>query len=59
MTVASRLNFLQSGWGTVLFLASSVSWTVAGLRMHEHSLALLHAAFTAINVLGIYRWLIA
>ena len=36
----------------------SVSWTVAALRMREHSLALLHAAFTAINLLGIYRWLI-
>ena len=53
------LNLPISGWGFVLFLVSSVSWIVAGLRMGENSLALLHAAFTAINVLGIYRWLIA
>ena len=52
------LNLPISGWGFVLFLVSSTSWTVAGLRMREHSLALLHAAFTAINLLGIYRWLI-
>ena len=52
------LNLPISGWGFVLFLVSSISWTVAGLRMREHSLALLHAAFTAINLLGIYRWLI-
>jgi len=52
------LNVSISGWGFVLFLVSSVSWTVAGLRMRENSLALLHAAFTAINLLGIYRWLI-
>ena len=43
----------------MLFLVSSVSWTIAGMRMGEGSLALLHGAFTAINVLGIYRWLIA
>ena len=53
------LNLPISGWGFVLFLVSSVSWTVAGLRMRERSLAFLQAAFTAINLLGIYRWLIA
>ncbi len=53
------LNVSISGWGFVLFLASSVSWTVAALRMRENSLALLQGAFTVINVLGIYRWLIA
>ncbi len=52
------LNLSISGWGFVLFLVSSVSWTVAGLRMREQSLVALQAAFTAINLLGIYRWLI-
>ncbi len=52
------LNLPISGWGFVLFLVSSVSWTIAGLRMRENSLALLQAAFTVINLLGIYRWLI-
>ena len=52
------LNLPISGWGFVLFLVSSVSWTIVGLRMHENSLAILHVAFTAINMLGIYRWLI-
>ncbi len=37
------LNLPISGWSFVLFLVSSVSWTVAGLRMRENSLALLHA----------------
>ena len=53
------LNLPFSGWGFVLFLVSSVSWTVAGLKMREHSLALLNGVFTAVNLLGIYRWLIA
>jgi len=53
------LNLPISGWGFVLFLISSVSWTVAGLRMRETSLVVLQGAFTVINVLGIYRWLVA
>ena len=52
------LNLPFSGCGFVLFLVSSVSWTVAGLKMREHSLALLNGVFTAVNLLGIYRWLI-
>ena len=53
------LNLPFSGWGFVLFLVSSVSWTVAGVIMRENSLALLNGVFTVINLLGIYRWLIA
>ena len=53
------LNLPFSGWGFVLFLGSSVSWTVAGFKMRENSLALLNGVFTVINLLGIYRWLIA
>ena len=53
------LNIAVSGWGFVLFLVSSVSWTVAGVMMRENSLILLNVVFTAINLLGIYRWLIA
>lgn len=47
-----------SGWGFVLFLLSSLLWTAAGLLMREPSLVALNAAFTAINILGIVRWLL-
>jgi hypothetical protein len=53
------LNLPISGWGFVLFLISSISWMDAGLIMRENSIVLLNLAFTAINSLGIYRWLIA
>ena len=52
------MNLPISGWGFVLFLVSSISWTVAGVRMRENSLVLLNVVFTAINLLGVYRWLI-
>ena len=53
------LNLPFSGWGFVLFLISSVAWCIVGVRMKESSLVLLQGAFTAINILGIYRWFIA
>jgi nicotinamide riboside transporter PnuC len=53
------LNLPSSGWGFSLFLLSSVSWGTAALLMGETSLLLLQAVFTAINVLGIWRWLLA
>jgi len=57
--VLVALNLPVSGWGFVLFLVSSVSWTVAGVMMRERSLIVLNVVFTIINMLGIYRWLIA
>lgn len=50
------LNLGVVGYGFVLFLVSSLLWTAAGLAQREPSLVVLQSAFTAINVLGIYRW---
>ena len=52
------LNISDSGWGWVLFFFSSTSWGIAGLKMKEPSLWTLHAVFTVVNLLGIYRWLV-
>ena len=57
--VLLALNVAASGWGFVAFLASSVSWTIAAISMREPSLVLLSIAYTGINLLGIYRWLVA
>ncbi len=51
-------NIPTSGWGYVLFTLSSIGWTLAGWRMREPSLVLLHSVFLVINMMGIYRWLI-
>ncbi len=53
------LNVATSGGGVSLFVISATCWTVAGRMMREPSLVLLHGVFLAINLLGIYRWLIA
>lgn len=52
------INIPQSGWGFVLFLGSSVSWAIAGLKMKEPSIWTLHGVFTMVNIVGIFRWLI-
>ena len=56
LLVASNVSI--SGWGFVLFLVSSLAWTGIGLQMREPSLAALNVTFTAINVLGVVRWLL-
>lgn len=53
------LNIPVSGWGWVLFTISSVSWTVAGLVLRDTSLVVLQGAFVAVDLLGVWRWLIA
>ncbi|MAU41025.1 MAG: hypothetical protein CMF31_05320 [Kordiimonas sp.] len=53
------LNLSTSGWGYTLFAVSSASWLVAGLLMKEHSLTSMNVIYFAINLMGIYRWLLA
>jgi hypothetical protein len=51
------LNFGFVIYGFYLYLISSVLWSVVGWMQREASLFVLQSAFTAINILGIYRWL--
>lgn len=56
-TVALNMPF--SGWGFVAFLVSSLAWAWVGWQSADRPLWTLQAAFTAINILGVYRWLLA
>ena len=53
------LRVKRSGWGWVLFLASSLTWGLAGVLQHDAPLAVMQAAFAVANIVGICRWLIA
>ena len=46
------------GIGFVFFAVSATAWVVAGWRMREPSLVAMHGVFLAINLLGIWRWLL-
>jgi len=58
IVVALNLGRRITGVGFVVFLVSSVSWIVAGYLENLPSLVTQNAVLTAINLLGIYRWLI-
>jgi len=53
--IALNLGLVVYGFG--LFLVSSILWTAVGWLQREPSLVVLQGAFTAINVVGIARWL--
>ena len=47
------------GIGFILFTVSAAAWAVAGWRTGDLSLVAMHGVFLAINLLGIWRWLVA
>ena len=49
----------MTGYGFVIFTLSSITWIVYALQDGETPLILQNAVLTAINLGGIYRWLIA
>lgn len=50
------LNLGAEIYGFALFLISSVLWCAVGLTHREPSLVVLQSAFTAINLIGLWRW---
>lgn len=56
LTIA--LNLPISGWGFIAFLISSSAWLAAAAIQRDTALAILCAAYMAVDILGIYRWLI-
>ncbi|CUA90664.1 hypothetical protein Ga0061061_11458 [Chelatococcus sambhunathii] len=51
------LNLGIVGYGFALFLVSSSLWLAAAVAQRETSLIVLQGTFTAINVLGLTRWM--
>ena len=58
VVVALNLGRRITGIGFVVFTVSSVSWMAAGYLENLPSLVTQNVVLTAINLLGIYRWLI-
>ncbi|MFN4184314.1 MAG: hypothetical protein ACK4M6_05970 [Hyphomonas sp.] len=56
--VSANLSARLTGYGFVIFTASSVTWIAYALQDGETPLILQNAALTLINLVGIYRWLI-
>ena len=54
LIVAMNLGLVAHGF--VLFLVSSILWSLVGWIQREASLVVLQGTFTVINVMGIVRW---
>lgn len=52
------LNIPISGWAYVFYLLSSILLLIWALREQAYGVAFQNFVFIAINLLGIYRWLI-
>lgn len=51
------LNIDISKYAYLVFLSSSTVWMYAGYIMKEYSLVFVNVGFTAVNLIGVYRWL--
>lgn len=52
------MHIPESGWAFVFFFVSSTLWTTVGVIMREPSLWSLNILYMAIDVIGVYRWII-
>jgi hypothetical protein len=57
VAILIALNLGIVGYGFALFLVSSSLWLAAAVAQRETSLIVLQGSFTAINVLGFWRWI--
>ena len=51
-------NIRGSGYGFLLFLISSLSWTYVAYETSQLALLTNQAVFVSINILGVQRWLL-
>lgn len=52
------LNLPYSKYAYWILIASSISWIIQGYRNRDNSIILMNTAFSLINAIGIYFWII-
>jgi len=52
-------NIDESKWGYLAFLISSSSGIYVGIKQNVWSLTALNLFFTVVNIIGVYRWILA
>ena len=56
--VSLDLGRRVTGWGFVIFLASSIAWISGSVLTHDFALGTQNVVLFGINVFGVYRYLI-
>jgi hypothetical protein len=54
---AANLGSRVTGWGFIVFTIGSVGWTIYGASTDQTNLVWQNLFLTAVNVVGIWRWL--
>jgi hypothetical protein len=57
LMTASNLGARVTGWGFVVFTVGSICWSILGMITGQQQLLLSNIFLTAVNLLGIWRWL--
>jgi sporulation protein YlmC with PRC-barrel domain len=57
LVTASNLGARVTGWGFVIFTVGSIGWTIYGVSTGQDNLLWQNLLLTAINLLGVWRWL--
>ena len=58
LLIAARFPTAVVGWAFVGLTVGSLVWVVEALLSHDDALLVQNLAITAINGIGIYRWLV-
>ena len=58
LMVAADYGRKTTGWGFVLFVASSIGWIAGALLSKDGALGMQNVVLFAINIFGVYRYLI-
>lgn len=56
--IAAHLGQKVTGWAFVVFTVSSLLWVWFAAIENDHGLLVQNLVLTAINILGVYRYLI-
>jgi hypothetical protein len=57
MMTAANLGARVTGWGFVVFVAGSISWSIVGMTTGQANLVATNGFLTLVNLIGVWRWL--
>jgi hypothetical protein len=57
MMTAANLGARVTGWGFVVFVLGSVSWSIVGVSSGQTNLLASNGFLTLVNLIGVWRWL--
>jgi hypothetical protein len=54
---AANLGARVTGWGFVVFVIGSISWSIVGISSGQSNLLWTNGFLTLVNAMGVWRWL--